>query len=134
MADWQPVASAPCDRPIQLGTVDANGTRCLHFPCRRAGAAWVNAVTGSPVGFMPTHWREWSKAAQAATAVTEARLRVNQLIIGAELCTLYDEFLRQPIPRELSELLDQLAQRELHHLTHRGPEAHGGEAQPADRD
>ena len=116
MAEWQPVASAPSDRAIQLALHDAQGTRELHFPCRRTDAGWINAATGSPVSFHATHWRDWSTARQASAAVTEARLRVNQMMIGAELCTLYDAFLRQPIPPDLSRLLDQLAQQELQQL------------------
>jgi hypothetical protein len=96
--------------------IDQQGIHVLRFPCRRTPAGWVNAVTDSQVLFSATHWREWTKAEKSTAAETSARVRVNQLLIGAELPTLYDEFLRQPIPPDLAKLLDELAQREIDQL------------------
>lgn len=116
MGYWFPIQSAPADRPLQLCVIDQQGEHCLNFPCRRAENGWANAVTGSRVIFQATHWREWKAAIRSASVETETRMRVNQLLIGAELATLYEEFLQQPIPAQLSALLDQLAAGEVDHL------------------
>jgi hypothetical protein len=116
LVGWHSVASSPADVPLQLCVIDPQGIHVLRFPCRRTPLGWVNAVTDSQVLFRATHWREWTKAEISTAAETSARVRVNQLLIGAELPTLYDEFLRQPIPEELAKLLDELAEREIDQL------------------
>lgn len=116
LVGWHPVSASPPDLPLQLCVIDPQGIHVLRFPCRRTQAGWVNAVTNSQVLFSATHWREWTKGEISTAAETSARVRVNQLLIGAELPTLYDEFLRQPIPAELAKLLDELAQREIDQL------------------
>jgi hypothetical protein len=57
---WQPAASAPFDRDLELAVIDRTGTHALVFRCRRAQAGWINAQTGRRVDIDPTHWREWS--------------------------------------------------------------------------
>ena len=113
--DWRPVSTVPPDRPVQLGVIDANGTHPLKFPCRRTQTRWVNAATGSPISIEPTHWREWTSGA-AATAEAATLMRINQMLIGAELPSLYEGFLEQQPPPELCKLLDELAERELQQI------------------
>lgn len=116
LVGWHPISTSLPDLPLQLCVIDAQGIHVLRFPCRRTETGWVNAVTNSQILFSATHWREWTKGEKSTAAETSARVRVNQLLIGAELPTLYDEFLRQPIPPELAKLLDELAQREIERL------------------
>ncbi len=33
--EWQPIASAPFDRDIELAVIDYYGVHALAFPCRR---------------------------------------------------------------------------------------------------
>jgi len=117
MMGWHPISVSPPDLPLQLCVIDEQGIHPLRFPCRLSQAGWVNAVTNSRVLFSASHWREWKKGEQATAAETSARIRINQLLIGAELPTLYDEFLRQPLPPELAKLLDEFAQREIEQLS-----------------
>jgi hypothetical protein len=57
--EWQPLATAPFDRDLELAVVNNDGTHSLAFPCRRVLGSWVNAKTMKPVLVYPTHWREW---------------------------------------------------------------------------
>jgi hypothetical protein len=57
---WQPAASAPFDRDLELAVIDRMGTHALVFRCRRAQTGWINARTGRRVDIDPTHWRDWS--------------------------------------------------------------------------
>jgi hypothetical protein len=61
MSDWQPIASAPFDRDLELSVVERGEVFALVFPCRRTTSGWVSAATGQPVLVDPTHWREWRK-------------------------------------------------------------------------
>ncbi len=56
---WQPAASAPFDRDLELAVVDGDGIHALVFPCRRVGNGWIASRTGRPIEAPPTHWREW---------------------------------------------------------------------------
>jgi hypothetical protein len=58
--DWQTIATAPFDRDLELAVMDARGTHCLVFPCRRVLRGWVKAEDAAPVTVHPTHWREWN--------------------------------------------------------------------------
>jgi hypothetical protein len=114
MADWTPVSDPPCDRPLWLCAIHEGGTHCLQFPCRWTGSGWVNAVTNSSVKFEPTHWQDWSQ--RRFDVEHEGRIRAIQMLLGAELTALYDAFLQQSIPPEISRLLDELAEGELRQL------------------
>ncbi len=57
---WQPIATAPFNRGLELAVIDSNGTHALVFPCRRVLHGWLSAATHSSVNVHPTHWREWS--------------------------------------------------------------------------
>ena len=59
MRDWEPIATAPFERDLELAVVDDVALYRLVFPCRRALHGWVNARTAAPVKVFPTHWREW---------------------------------------------------------------------------
>jgi hypothetical protein len=59
--DWQPIATAPFDRDLELATIDATGSYALAFACRRLLRGWVNARTRTTVNIYPTHWREWGR-------------------------------------------------------------------------
>jgi len=65
--DWQPIASAPFDRDLQLAVIDHVGTHSLVFPCRRVLGGWINAETKSRIASLhPTHWREWQDPPDSA--------------------------------------------------------------------
>ena len=56
---WQPIATAPFDRDLELAVIDRDGTHALVFPCRRVLTGWVRASTRDKVEVSPSHWREW---------------------------------------------------------------------------
>jgi hypothetical protein len=114
MADWTPISEFPSDRPLLLCVIDDGGERSLPFPCRWTGNDWVNAVTNTKVSFHPTHWQNWPH--RAFERENEGRLRALRLLLGAELAELYEVFLQQPVPPEISRLLDKLAEQELDQL------------------
>jgi hypothetical protein len=60
---WQPIASAPFDRDLELAVIANDGPHTLVFPCRRVLAGWVNSGTRERIDVHPTHWREWGEAA-----------------------------------------------------------------------
>ena len=64
---WQPITTAPFARDIQLAVIDNDGPHALVFPCRRILNGWMNADTKERLDVRPTHWREWTVAASAAT-------------------------------------------------------------------
>jgi hypothetical protein len=57
--EWQPIATAPFDRELEIAVINYDGTHALVFPCRRIVGGWINAGTEQPVAVYPTHWREW---------------------------------------------------------------------------
>jgi len=59
---WQPIATAPFDRDIELAVIDREGPHTLVFPCRRILHGWVNAQTQEQITVWPTHWRPWDGA------------------------------------------------------------------------
>jgi hypothetical protein len=60
---WQPIASAPFDRDLELAVIASDGLHTLVFPCRRVLGGWVNSGTRERIDVHPTHWRDWSEAA-----------------------------------------------------------------------
>ncbi len=58
---WQPIATAPFDRDLELAVIDRDGPHALVFPCRRVLHGWINARTRQHTDVRPTHWREWSR-------------------------------------------------------------------------
>jgi len=56
---WNPIATAPFDRDLELAVIDASGAHSLVFPCRRDLGGWINAQTKSRIAVQPTHWRAW---------------------------------------------------------------------------
>lgn len=61
MRDWQPIATAPFDRDLQLSVIENDEVYELAFPCRRQEDGWVHARTGKLVFVDPTHWSSWSE-------------------------------------------------------------------------
>jgi hypothetical protein len=57
--EWQPIATAPFDRDLEVAVIGCDGTHALVFACRRILGGWVDAKTKKPVTVYPTHWREW---------------------------------------------------------------------------
>ncbi len=57
--DWQPVATAPMDRVVQVGVTSKNGVLAVFFPCRLTANGWINALVRAPLLHEPTCWREW---------------------------------------------------------------------------
>jgi len=59
--DWQPIATAPFDRDLELAVINYDGIHTLVFPCRRILGSWINSETKKRINNLrPTHWREWS--------------------------------------------------------------------------
>ncbi|CDX21326.1 conserved hypothetical protein [Mesorhizobium sp. ORS 3324] len=56
---WNPIASAPSGRSLELAVIDSDGVHALVFPCEKATAGWKNIVTGARIDIHPTHWRVW---------------------------------------------------------------------------
>lgn len=58
---WQPIATAPTDRALQLAEIDAaRNVHALAFPCRRlSDGSWKDPRTNEIVQIRPTAWREW---------------------------------------------------------------------------
>jgi hypothetical protein len=56
---WQPIASAPFDRDLELAVVDDDGEHALVFACRRVPGGWIDAVSMRWLDVRPTHWKEW---------------------------------------------------------------------------
>ena len=61
-AEWQPIATAPLDRDVQVGIHVEAGVLPIFFPCRRTEAGWTNAIVKAPLFHEPTCWREWPDA------------------------------------------------------------------------
>ena len=59
MCTWQPIATAPFDRDLELAVINGSGVHMLVFPCRRILRGWIKSENGEPVDVHPTHWREW---------------------------------------------------------------------------
>lgn len=58
--EWNPIASAPFDRDLELAVIDYEGIHALVFPCRRILRGWVDSGTKKQIANLrPTHWREW---------------------------------------------------------------------------
>ena len=57
---WNPIASAPSGRNLELAVIDNDGVHALVFPCEKASIGWKNVVTGMRVDIRPTHWRAWN--------------------------------------------------------------------------
>jgi hypothetical protein len=57
---WQPIATAPFDRDLQLSVIENGEVYSLVFACRRTQSGWLDAATKKSVFVDPTHWREWS--------------------------------------------------------------------------
>jgi hypothetical protein len=58
--EWEPVATAPFDRDLELAVIDYDGKHALVFPCRRILGGWMDAVTKQRIDVNPSHWREWA--------------------------------------------------------------------------
>ncbi|MBZ9798507.1 hypothetical protein LB556_22875 [Mesorhizobium sp. ES1-4] len=56
---WNPIASAPYGRSLELAVIDDDGLHTLVFPCERGREGWNDASTGLRVDIRPTHWRDW---------------------------------------------------------------------------
>jgi hypothetical protein len=59
---WQPIATAPFDRELELAVIDTDGPHALVFPCRRVLDGWIKAETQERIDVRPTHWRPWGEA------------------------------------------------------------------------
>ena len=59
MLDWQPIASAPFDRELQVSVIEKGEVYALVFPCRRTADGWIHAKTGQLLSIQPTHWHLW---------------------------------------------------------------------------
>ncbi|BCG82445.1 hypothetical protein MesoLj113b_59870 [Mesorhizobium sp. 113-3-3] len=58
-AMWNPIASAPYGRSLELAVIDEDGPHTLVFPCEKGREGWKDATTGARVDIRPTHWRDW---------------------------------------------------------------------------
>jgi hypothetical protein len=57
--EWQPIATGPLDRDVQVGINVEGGVLPIFFPCRRTETGWLNAIVKAPLLHEPTCWREW---------------------------------------------------------------------------
>jgi hypothetical protein len=57
--EWQPIASAPFDRDIQVSVIEKGEVHALVIPCRWSQNGWFRASTREQLFIDPTHWREW---------------------------------------------------------------------------
>jgi len=57
--DWEPIATAPFDRELELAVIDREGPHALAFACRRVDSRWIDAKTSQTIEVSPTHWRDW---------------------------------------------------------------------------
>ncbi|MBZ9725879.1 hypothetical protein LB554_18205 [Mesorhizobium sp. CO1-1-11] len=65
---WNPIASAPSGRSLELAVIDEEGLHALIFPCEKGREGWRDAATGVRVDIRPTHWRDWkSESAQVSS-------------------------------------------------------------------
>lgn len=60
---WEPIATAPFDRKLELAVFEKDEPHALAFACRRIVGGWINAETRQTIDVRPTHWREWDGAA-----------------------------------------------------------------------
>jgi hypothetical protein len=58
---WEPIASAPFDRDLELAVVDGHHVHPLVFACRRTAAGWIKASSRERVIVSPTHWWSWPR-------------------------------------------------------------------------
>jgi hypothetical protein len=59
---WQPIATAPFDRDLEVAVVEGADVHALVVSCRRSPQGWLNAATGKRIDVNPTHWRAWREA------------------------------------------------------------------------
>lgn len=57
--EWNPIASVPFNRDLELSVIERGEVHALTFSCRRTDGGWINAETKRQVEVRPTHWREW---------------------------------------------------------------------------
>ena len=57
---WEPIASAPFDRDLELAVVDRHRVHPLVFACRRTAGGWIKGSSRERLVVSPTHWRLWS--------------------------------------------------------------------------
>jgi hypothetical protein len=57
--EWQPIATAPFDRDIEVAIIERGEAHSLAFPCRRTVDGWFRAKTRKFLNLAPTHWRKW---------------------------------------------------------------------------
>ncbi len=60
--NWEPIATAPFDRDLELAVINYDGVHALVFACRRIVGGWMKADTKARIDVRPTHWREWTNA------------------------------------------------------------------------
>jgi len=56
---WQPIATAPFDRDLELAVIIGTEPHALVFPCRRVLRGWIKSETKEAIELRPTHWRQW---------------------------------------------------------------------------
>jgi hypothetical protein len=58
--DWQPIATAPPQRDVEVRVRDPIGPYSLLYPCRLVvGTGWINALAKHPLTVEPVEWRDW---------------------------------------------------------------------------
>lgn len=56
ISPWQPIRTAPENRPVETAIIDDNGERMTQTLIR-VGRVWMFA-SGLRIYYNPTHWRE----------------------------------------------------------------------------
>ncbi len=79
---WEPVATAPFDRDLELAVINYHGVHALAFACRRILGGWLKAETMERIDVRPSHWREW-------TGITLGLLLAGRIAELGELSLLF---------------------------------------------
>ncbi|TPL43270.1 hypothetical protein FJ957_23595 [Mesorhizobium sp. B2-4-6] len=68
---WNPIASAPFGRSLELAVLDEEGLHALVFPCEKGRDGWMDVVTRVRVDIRPTHWRDWNPKERRASLLRD---------------------------------------------------------------
>jgi len=62
VTDWQPIATAPQERDVEVRVHDQIGHYRLLYPCRLVpGIGWINVLAKRELTAEPVEWRDWQE-------------------------------------------------------------------------
>jgi hypothetical protein len=60
VTEWQPIATAPQERNLEVRVNDRIGRYRVLYPCRLVpGTGWINVVVKRKLTMEPVEWRDW---------------------------------------------------------------------------